>query len=104
MALTGACLLALAAYHVSNPDVIRAMQGFESGRLEIALPCAIVGALLLAIAAVVAFRARRAGETLPPASVGMGLAGACLLALAAYQREALTLSKPVIYTAAYAAI
>ena len=34
----------------------------------------------------------------------MGLTGACLLALALYQREALALSKPVIYTVIYAAI
>jgi len=89
---------------VSNPEVIQAMQGFESGRLEVALPSAAIGVVLIAVAAVVALRARRAAESLPPVSVGMVLTGACLLALAAYQREALTLSKPVIYTAMYAAI
>ena len=89
---------------VGNPDVIRAMQAFESGRLEVAVPCVALGMVLIALAAIVALRARRAGETFPPASLGMGLTGGCLLVLAAYQGEALTLAKPVIYTAIYAAI
>ena len=89
---------------VSNPEVIQAMQGFELGRLEVALPCAAIGVVLIAVAAVFAYRARRAAESVPPVTLGMGLTGVCLLALALYQREALTLSKPVIYTVIYAAI
>ena len=105
-AIRGAVLLYTNGHSlsVSNPEVIQAMQGFESGRLEVALPCAAIAVVLIAVAAVFAYRARRAAESVPPVSLGMGLTGACLLALALYQREALVLSKPVIYTVIYAAI
>lgn len=105
-AIRGAVLLYTNGHSlsVSNPEVIQAMQGFEFGRLEVALPCAAIAVVLIAVAAVFAYRARRAAESVPPVSLGMGLTGACLLALALYQREALVLSKPVIYTVIYAAI
>jgi D-xylose transport system permease protein len=89
---------------VSNPGVIEAMRAFEQGRLEVAWPCISIGVVLIVAAAFVAHRARGSREGLPAACLGMALGGICLFALGAFQREALTLPKPVIYMAIYAAI
>jgi len=89
---------------VSNPGVIEAMRAFEEGRLEVALPCIAVGVVLIIVAAAFAFRARRAREGLPAVCLGIASGGVCLIALGAFQREALTLPKPVIYMGIYAAI
>jgi len=89
---------------VESPDVLQSMRAFESGRIAIAIPLAIIGVLLIAGGIWSALRARREAHSLPVASVGMIVGGACALALVWAGGASFAMPKPVIYMACFTAV
>jgi len=89
---------------VENTDVINAMRAFESGRIAIGTPLLIIGALLVLGGVAVAMRLRQDGRRISPAAVGMALGGLAALAMGWLGGNELSVTKAVIYMAAFAAI
>ncbi|WP_082012210.1 ABC transporter permease [Burkholderia sp. A9] len=88
---------------VSDSDALAAMQAFESGRVHIALPLLVIGALLILGGMSSVSRARRAGRSI--ASPVGAIAGGMALVVISWQAGAqLTVQKPVIYMAVFTAI
>ena len=87
---------------VVDPDVIAAMKAFESGRVDIAVPLAIIGVALICTGTFLVLRARRGGAGAPPLALGTMLGGVCLCLLSWLGGPQLALPKPAIYMAAFA--
>jgi len=86
-----------------SPEVIQAMRTFESGRVEVALPLAVVGAALVAGGLFLAWRARQKAVRLAPSAFATILGGLCLVAPLLFGEGQFALPKPIIYMAVYAA-
>ncbi len=97
-ALRGVVLLYTNGYSLSvaNPDVIAAMQAFESGRIELGTAIMGLGVILILVGLVKLIRDRAAGGV-RPAAVGMMLGGASLLAFMWSTGGLMGVPKPVIY-------
>jgi D-xylose transport system permease protein len=89
---------------VESSSAIDAMRAFESGRVSVGTPLLLISTALFVAGVVLALRAKRRGKGLTPASVGMTLGGACLLALHWLGGSQLALPNPVIYMVIFSAI
>lgn len=89
---------------ISNPDAIAAMQALESGRWHVAVPLLVIGALLVVGGAAFAMRSRREGRSIALLQIGTIVGGLVLLGLGWFGGSELSVQKPVIYMAIFAAV
>jgi D-xylose transport system permease protein len=82
-----------------DPDVLQAMTAFESGRIGLRVLLLGLGVVLLAVAAITAWRAR--GRAVPLAAAGPAVAGAIALVLGALAGPRLSVANPVVYMLAF---
>lgn len=86
---------------VDDPDVLTAMTSFESGRVGLRLLLLGVGALLLAVLIVTAWRGRHARRPVTSATIGTAAGATCALVLGAFAGPRLSVANPVVYMLAF---
>jgi D-xylose transport system permease protein len=89
---------------VENPAVIQAMRAFESGRMHVALPVAVIGAILLAGGICLGIHAMFNRRPVSLRCIGTSLGGLFLLLIVCKSGPQLQLSKSVIYMVVFSVV
>jgi D-xylose transport system permease protein len=82
---------------VDDPDVLEAMTAFESGRVGLHGLLLGIGMVLLVVAIIAVWRARRIGHPASLAVAGPAVGGVCALVLGALAGPRLSVANPVVY-------
>ena len=89
---------------IENPDALIATTAFESGRVGIYWALLAIGAVLILLGAILAWRARSGGRPVRPGQVGAIIGGIVMILLALLAGPKLGVAKPVIYMLAFTLI